>query len=97
MPFVELIVVYCIIQPQQRAENTSMYDASLSLPSQNLLDLAYLFLNFAGYLFGLAFGLQIGIVNDLPGYFLDFTLCFMKLAFCLVLRTRFHGISPLEF
>ena len=57
MPFVELIVVYCIMQPQQRAKNTSMYDAPLSLPSQNLLDLADLFLNFAGYFFGFAFAL----------------------------------------
>jgi hypothetical protein len=97
MPFVELIVVYCNMQPQQRAKNTPMFDAPLSLLSQNLFDFTDLFLNFAGYLFGFAFALQLGIIGDFPGYFLDFTLCFVKLAFCLVLRTRFHGISPLGF
>jgi hypothetical protein len=77
-------VVYYIMQPKQRAKNTSMYDAPLSLPSQNLLDLTDLFLNFAGYLFGFAFALQLGIIDDFPGHFLDFTLCFVKLAFCFL-------------
>jgi hypothetical protein len=61
---------------------------------QNLLDLADLFLSFAGYLFGFALGLQLGIIGDFPGHFLDLTLCFVKRTFHFVLRAGFHDISP---
>ena len=39
--------------------------------SQRPIDLAYLFLNFAGYLFIFAFSFQVGIVDEFPGDFLD--------------------------
>ena len=54
----------------------------LLLP-QDLLDLSDLFLNFAGSLFVLAFGFQIGIHADFPGDLLDLALHFVNLAFVL--------------
>jgi hypothetical protein len=42
----------------------------LSLLPQDRLDLADLFLHFAGYLFTFAFGFQLGIIGDFPGHFL---------------------------
>jgi hypothetical protein len=39
-----------------------VHDTPLSLDSQNLLDLADLFLNFTGYLFTGAFGFQIWVI-----------------------------------
>ena len=69
----------------------------LSLLPQNLLDLTDLFLHFAGYLFGFAFGLQLGIIGDFPGHFLGLTLCFVKSALRLVPNARFRGIPPLGF
>jgi len=47
-----------------------VHDTLLSLLPQDLLDLTDLFLNFAGYLFGFAFGLQLGIIGDFTGHFL---------------------------
>ena len=51
------------------------------LLSVNLLDLYDLFLNFAGNLFGFAFRLQLGIIGEFSGHFLDITLCFVKRVF----------------
>ena len=65
-----------------------------SLLPQDILDLADFFLNFAGSLFVFAFGFQLGILADFPGYLLDLALHFVKLAFCLVLCAGFHGIPP---
>jgi hypothetical protein len=45
---------------------------------QNRLDLTDLFLNFAGYLFGFAFALHLGIIGDFPCNFLDFTLSLLR-------------------
>jgi hypothetical protein len=42
--------------------------------TQDLLDLADLFLNFAGYLFTGAFGFQLRIIAEFPGDLLDLTL-----------------------
>jgi hypothetical protein len=67
--------------------------ATFLLP-QELLDLADLFLNFAGSLFVFAFGFQLGILADFPCDLLEFTRHFVKLACCLVLRAGFHGIPP---
>ena len=69
----------------------------LSLLPQNLLDLADLFLNFAGCLFVFPFGFQLGIHADFSDDLLQLTLCFVKLAFRLILRARFNGIPPLGF
>jgi len=71
-----------------------VYDTPLSLLPQELLGLTDLFLHFAGYLFGFAFGLQLGIVGDFPGDLLGLTLCFVKRSFRLVPHARFHGIPP---
>src|ERR1035437_7433601 len=68
----------------------------LLLP-QDLLDLTDLFLHFAGYLFGSALSLQIGIIGYFSGCFLDLALCFVKGSFRLVPNARFHGIPPLKF
>jgi hypothetical protein len=62
------------------------------LLTQDLLNLADLFLHFTGYLFDFAFGCQLGIIAELPGYLFDLTLYFVKLAFCLVPCAGFHGI-----
>jgi len=48
-----------------------VHDTPLSLLPQNLLDLTYLFLNFAGYLFTGAFGFQRRIIAEFPGDLLD--------------------------
>src|SRR3989337_4240118 len=65
-----------------------------SLLPQDLLDLADLFWNLSGSLCVFAFGFQLGILADFPGYLLDLALHFVKLAFCLVLCAGFHGIPP---
>jgi hypothetical protein len=64
----------------------------LSLFLKHLLDLADLFLKFAGYPFIGAFTFQLRIIAQLPGDLLYRTLHFVKRAFCLVLYTGFHGI-----
>jgi hypothetical protein len=73
--------------PQPWARYAPLRHTPLSLFPQNLLDLTDLFLKFAGYLFGFAFGLQLGIIGDFPGHFLDFTLYLVKLSFRLILGT----------
>jgi hypothetical protein len=78
----------------QVLNNQRCHDMPLSLLPQELLDLTDLALHFAGYLFGFAFGLQLGIIGDFPGHFLGFTLCFVKGSFRLVPNARFHSISP---
>jgi hypothetical protein len=40
----------------------------------------------------LAFGYHVGIVRDPTHFFFGFTFDFMKLAFNLILRARFHGV-----
>jgi len=56
---------------------------------ENLLDLYDLFLDFAGYLFGFAFRLQLGIIGEFSGHSLDITLCFVKRAFPFALHAGF--------
>jgi hypothetical protein len=67
--------------------------AALLLP-QDFFDLAYLFLNFAGFLFVFAFGFQLGIQTELPGDLLELARRSVKIAFRLVFRAGFHGIPP---
>src|SRR5664279_2492047 len=59
---------------------------------QELSCLAYLCLNFAGYFFGLAFGLQIGIIGDSPAISISLSFhnsnrvppgCLLEILFCL--------------
>jgi len=71
-----------------------VHDTPLPLLPQDLLYLTDLFLHFAGYFFGFAFGLQLGIIGHFPGDLLDLTLHFVKRSFRLVPNTRFHGIPP---
>jgi hypothetical protein len=56
---------------------------------ENLLDLYDLFLDFAGYLFGFAFRLQLGIISEFSGHFLDITLRFVNRAFPFALHAGF--------
>jgi len=58
---------------------------SFLLPD-DLLDLADLFLNLAGFGFLFAFGFQVRIHADFPGDLLDLALHLMPLAFCFVPR-----------
>jgi hypothetical protein len=45
----------------------------------------------------LALGFQVGVVCDLSGFLFDVAFQFMKLAFDLILRARFHLVPPLLF
>jgi hypothetical protein len=58
---------------------------SLCLLPNYLLDLADLFLNFAGSAFHVVLGFQVRIHDNFPGDLLDLTLDLMHLAFCVVL------------
>src|ERR1035441_10091442 len=62
----------------------------LSNPADFLLD-------YACEVFVLAFGHQGGIVRGLSRFLLNCAIYFMKLAFDLILRARFHLFSPLFF
>ena len=72
-------------------------DMPLSLLPEYLLDLADLFLNFAGDLFTGAFRFQLRIICDFPGDLLGLPLQFVNRAYRPVLRTGFHGIPPFVF
>ena len=72
----------------------SIANVSDALLPQDLLDLADLFLYFAGPLFTFAFGFQFGIFAEFTGNLLNLTLHIVKLAFRLVLRAGFHGVPP---
>jgi hypothetical protein len=61
------------------AENRSI------LLLEYFFNLADFLLNFAGEFFVLAFGLQVGVVRDLSGFFFNVAFQFMKLAFDLIL------------
>src|ERR1022692_2973880 len=61
-----------------------------------LFNLAGFLLDFAGEFFVLAFGFQVGVARDLSGCLFDVAFQFMKLAFDLIFRTRFHLVSPLS-
>ena len=84
-------------QPDDLQRLQRMPDTPLSLRPQNILDLTDLFLNFAGSLFVFSCSFQIAIHDNFTGDLLVLTLYFVKLAFHLVPRARFHGISPLRF
>ena len=71
-----------------------MIKADLSLYTRAKIFKPDLFLSFAAYPFGYAFGLQLGIIGDFPGNFLDLTLCFVKGTLRLVPHARFHDIPP---
>jgi hypothetical protein len=51
--------------------------------AQNFFDLSDFFLDFPAYLFGLAFGFEVGIIRQLPRFFLHFSFQVMKLAFLI--------------
>jgi hypothetical protein len=74
-----------------------VHDTLISLLPQDLLDLTNLFLYFSGYLFGFAFGLQLGIIGDFPGHLFNLTLCLVQGTFHFVIHTGFHYIPPLGF
>jgi hypothetical protein len=59
-------------------------------------NLADFLLDFAGELFVLALGFQVGVVRDLSGCLFDVAFQFMNLAFDLIFRARFHLVSPLS-
>src|SRR5580704_13043973 len=66
-----------------------------SLLLEYLFNLADFPLDFAGEFFVLAFGFQVGVVRSLSGCLFDAAFQFMKLAFDLIFRARFHLVSPL--
>jgi hypothetical protein len=60
---------------------------------KHFFNLADFLLDFAGDLFSLAFGRQVGVVRNLSHLLFSSTFDFMKLAFDLILRTWFHTAS----
>jgi hypothetical protein len=69
----------------------------LLLLLEYFFNLADFLLDLAGEFFVLAFGRQIGVVRDLSGFLDNLAFQFMKLAFDLIRRARFHLVSPLLF
>ena len=65
--------------------------------SNYLFNPADFLLDYACEFFVLAFGHQVGIVRGLSRFLLNCAFYFMKLAFDLILRARFHLFSPLFF
>ena len=85
------------MQPWPRGQGVARARYAALLLPQDLLDLADLFLNFAGSLLVFAFGFQLGIHAEFPGDLLELTRRFVKIAFRLVLRAGFRGIPPVGF
>jgi hypothetical protein len=82
----------CVNRP--RAEKPALSKSRPHLVLEHFFDRSDFFLNLAGKLFVLACFLQPGIVGDLARFLFDLPFHFMKLAFDLVFRTRFHLLSP---
>lgn len=66
----------------------------MSAYAPNRVTLTDLSLHFAGYVFSLAFGLQLGIIGDFLGHFPGLVLHFVKRSFCLVHNVRFYKVPP---
>jgi len=64
-----------------------------SLLLEHLFNLADFLLDFAGEIFVLAFGRKGGVVRDLSRFLFNFSFQFVKLAFDLIRRARFHASS----
>jgi hypothetical protein len=77
---------------RREAKVTSVQDTSLVIPK--LLDLTDFSLNLAGYLFNGTFRFHLWIIAQITGDLLDLPFHFVKLAFHLVFRARFHVIIP---
>ena len=65
------------------------------LLSHGLFNLADKVLHFPGNLFRVAIRRHVGVVGNFSGLLLDCAFDFVKLAFCLILRARFHHDSLL--
>jgi hypothetical protein len=78
-----------------QAELRALRREPLYLLLEYLFDLADFPLDFAGEFFDLAFGFQVGVIRDLSGFLFNVAFQLMKLAFDLILRARFHSVSPL--
>jgi hypothetical protein len=62
-----------------------------------LFNLSHFLLDFADELFVLAFGSQVGVVDDPSRLLFNGTLRLMQTAFNFVLRALFHVVSPYRF
>jgi hypothetical protein len=80
-----------------QAELRALRREPLYLLLEYLFNLADFLLDFAGEVFVLAFGRQVGVVRDLSGFLFNAAFQFTKLSFDLILRARFHLVSPLLF
>ena len=76
---------------------TALAESRFHLLLDHLLNLADLLLDFSGEFFVSAFGFQVGVARDLSGCLFDVAFQFMKLAFDLIFRARFHLVSTLFF
>jgi hypothetical protein len=79
-----------------QAELCALRSEPVHLLLEYLFNLADFLLDFAAEFFVLAFGFQVGVVRDLSGFLFDVAFQFMKLAFDLIFRARFH-LVPLFF
>jgi len=64
------------------------------LLAQNLLHLSDFLLNFSCELLCFALGLEVGIVHDLSGFLLHFSLQVVEIAFQLVFVLGFVNVAP---
>jgi hypothetical protein len=78
----------------QQQDDDQYQHADSPLLVEQLFNLADFLLDLACELFDLAFGLQVGIVRYLACFLFDCAFHFMKLASNLILRARFHPVSP---
>jgi hypothetical protein len=90
--FVSPLLVLLLLVKLSRTQR-ALVAPPISLPD-HLFDLPDLSFNFAGIVFGRAFGLQVGILRELAGLLLDFAFHLMECAFDLILCARLHLLSP---
>src|ERR1017187_535135 len=83
--------------PRLQAELCALRRELVHLLFEYLFNLADFLLDFAGEFFVLAFGFQVGVVRDLSGFLFNVAFQFMKLAFDLILRARFHLVLLFSF
>ena len=74
-----------------------LFRSRVYLLLEHLFNLADFLLDFAGEVFVLTFGHQVGVVRGLSRFLFDFTFYFMDVALDLIRRARFHMYSPLYF
>src|SRR5579864_8588632 len=84
------VIIFFSGAQNQRAVSQAAEAELPVLDPEDFLHLADFLLDLSTKLFALAFCFQVGIVYRSSNFCLHFTLHFVKLAFCFVLRALFH-------